>query len=39
MKKKHKVIVLRKAKDFSTREMAGCGLVALTVKVTIGCCK
>lgn len=39
MKKKQNVRVLRKAKDFSKREMAGCGLAALTVKVTIGCCK
>lgn len=39
MKDARKLRVLKKAKDFDKREMAGCGLVALTIKITIGCCK
>ncbi len=33
-----KVIVLKKAKDYSKRDMAGCGLVALVVTIPVRAC-
>lgn len=38
-RKKKKIIVLKRAKDFSEREMAGCGLVALVIKIPVSACK
>jgi len=34
-----KLVVLKPAKDFDQREMAGCGLAALVIKVPVLACK
>ena len=34
-----RITVLKKAKDFSKREMAGCGLAVLVLKIPVKACK
>ena len=38
-KNKSKLKILKRAKDFDERELAGCGLVALVIKVPVAACK